>query len=68
MTQPKLLHIFAHVYVMPINYIIIVDVQHTFHFDLDLISDPGQGHTKFFFCMLYLNRNEWQFNCAISYM
>ena len=33
-------------YLVPINCKTIVDVQHTFHFDLDLISDPGQGHTK----------------------
>ena len=28
------------------QFTIIVDVQHTFHFDLDFISDPGQGHEK----------------------
>ena len=33
-------------YLMPINGTIIVDVQHTFHLDVNLISDPGQGHTK----------------------
>ena len=32
-------HICTHL--MPINCTIIVDVQHTFHFDLDFISDPG---------------------------
>ena len=31
-------------YLVPINCTIIVDVQHTFHCDLDLISDSGQGH------------------------
>ena len=31
---------------MPINCTIIVDVQDIFHFDLELISDSGQGHTK----------------------
>ena len=40
-------------YVMPINCIIIVDVQHTCHFDLDLISDRGQGHkTKISACFI----------------
>ena len=37
-------HICTHL--MPINCTIIVDVQHTFHFDLDLISDSGKGHKK----------------------
>ena len=40
-------HIFT--YLVPINCTIIVDVQHTFHFDLDFISDPGQGHEKLVF-------------------
>ena len=30
-------------YLVPINYTIIVDVQHTFHFDLDFTSDPGEN-------------------------
>ena len=30
-------------YLVPINCTIIVDVQDTFYFDLDLISHPGQG-------------------------
>ena len=51
------LHICTHL--VPINCTIIVDVQHTFHFDHDLILDPGQGH-KNFFCMFYLNHNDWQ--------
>ena len=40
-------------YVVLINFTIIVDVQHTFHFDL--ISDPGQGHKNFVFsaCFIY---------------
>ena len=42
-------------YWVPINCIIIVDVQHAFHFDRDLISDPGKGHKKLsFFCILYI--------------
>ena len=46
-------HIFT--YLVPINCTIIVDVQHTFHFDLDFISDPGQGHNKTLFsCILYI--------------
>ena len=46
-------------YLVPFNCTIIVDVQHTFHFDLDLISDPGQGHKNMgFFGMFYLNRND----------
>ena len=36
-------------YLVPINYTLIVDVQHTFNFDLDLISDPGQCHKNFCF-------------------
>ena len=40
-------HIYT--YLVPINCTIIVDVQHTFHFDLDFISDPGQGHKKLCF-------------------
>ena len=36
-------------YLVPINCTIIVDVQHTFHFDLDFISDPGQGRKNFVF-------------------
>ena len=32
---------------VPINCTIMVDVQHTFHFDL--ISDPGQGHKNLVF-------------------
>ena len=37
----KPIHIFAH-----------VDLQHTFHFDLDINADPYQVHTKdFMFCM-----------------
>ena len=48
-------------YLVPINCTIIVDVLHAFHFDLDLISDPGQGHKDLVcFCMLYLNCNKWQ--------
>ena len=27
-----------------ILHVLDMNVQHTFHFDLDLISDPGQGH------------------------
>ena len=39
---------------MSINCKIIVDVQHTFHFDLDFISDPEQGHNKTLSsCILY---------------
>ena len=45
-------HIFT--YLVPINCTIIVDVQHTFHFDLDLISDPGQGHEKFSFSAYFI--------------
>ena len=46
-------HIFT--YLVPINCTIIVDVQHTFHFDLDFISDPGQGHKKtYFVCIFYI--------------
>ena len=46
---------------VPINCTIIVDVQDTFHFDLYLISDPGQGHKNLVFsCMLCLNCSEWQ--------
>ena len=42
-------------YLVPISCKIIVDVQHTFHFDLDLISDSGKGHKKHsFFCILYI--------------
>ena len=42
-------------YLVPINWTIIVDVSHTFYFDLDLISDPGQGHKKLkFSCILYV--------------
>ena len=45
-------------YLVPINCIIIVDVQHAFHFDLDLISDPGQGYINLVFIgMLYLGCN-----------
>ena len=56
-TQPKPLHIFS--YLVPINCTIIVDVQHTFHFDLDFISDPGQRHEKTLFsCILYIRRVE----------
>ena len=51
--SPNHLNIFAHTLVS-INCTIIVDVQHTFYFDLDLFSDPGQGHKNFFSCMLYL--------------
>ena len=40
-------HIYTHL--MPINCTIIVDVQHTFHFDLDLISDSGKGHKNLVF-------------------
>ena len=48
-------HICTHL--VPINCTIIVDVQHTFHFDLDFISDPGQGHNKTLFsCILYIRR------------
>ena len=36
-------------YLVPINCTIIVDVQHTFHFDLDFISDPEQCHEKVVF-------------------
>ena len=31
-------------YLVPINCTIIIEVQDTFHCDLDLISDPAQGH------------------------
>ena len=41
------LHICTHL--VPINCAIIVDVQHTFHFDRDLILDQGQGHKKLSF-------------------
>ena len=37
-------HIFT--YLVPINCTIIINIQHTFHFDLDFILDPGQGHEK----------------------
>ena len=48
-------HIFT--YLVPINCTIIVDVQHTFHFYLDFISDPGQSHKKTLFsCILYIRR------------
>ena len=36
---------------------IIVDVQDTFHFDIDLISDPGQGHTKLVFFLHALSES-----------
>ena len=45
-------HICAHL--MPINCTIIVDVQHTFHFDLDLISDSGKGHKKLSFSAYFI--------------
>ena len=45
-------HIFT--YLVPINCTIIVDVQHTFHFDLDFISDPGQGHEKLSFSAYFI--------------
>ena len=47
------------IYLVPINCTIIVDVQHIpFILTLDLISDPGQGHTYLVcFCMLYLGCN-----------
>ena len=41
-------------YLVPINCTIIVDAQHTFYFDLDLISEPGGHKNLVFFCMLYL--------------
>ena len=50
-TQSKPLHVFAHT--LSINCTIIVDVPHIFHFDVDLISDPGQGHKKVFLHTLY---------------
>ena len=36
-------------YLVPINCTIIVDVQHTFHFGLDLILDTRQGHKNLVF-------------------
>ena len=50
---------------MQINWTIIVDVQHIFHFDLDLIADPGQGrkHTYFYAWLLY---DGWCFVCSIQ--
>ena len=54
-------------YLVPINCTIIVDVQHTFHFDLDFISDPGRGHKNLVFSACFI----WIImigNCAISYM
>ena len=44
----------ARTYLVPINCTIIVDVQHTFHFYLDLISDPGQGHKKLSFSAYFM--------------
>ena len=50
-------HICTYMYLVPINCTIITDVQHTFNFDLDLTTDPGQGHKNLvIFCMLYLQR------------
>ena len=45
-------HICTHL--MPINCTIIVDVQHTFHFDHDLISDSGKGHKKLSFSAYFI--------------
>ena len=44
------------IYLGPINCTlsIIVDVQHTFHFDIDLISDPGQGHKNLVFSACFI--------------
>ena len=52
-TQSKLFHIFPYtLYLVRMNSTILVNVQHTFHFDLDLIG--YQGGT---FCVrLSLNR------------
>ena len=41
-------------YLVSINGMIIVDVQDTFHFDLDLISDPGQGHKNLSFSACFI--------------
>ena len=41
-------------YLVPINCTIIVEVQDTFNFDLDLISDPGQGHKKLSFLAYFI--------------
>ena len=41
-------------YLVPIIGTIIVDVQDTFHFDLDLISNPGQGHNKLSFSAYFI--------------
>ena len=58
-TRPKPLHICT--FLVPMNCTIIVDMRHTFHFDLDFISDQGQGHKNLvFFCMHYVNHNDWQ--------
>ena len=45
---------YLHMHLLQINCAIIVDVQHTFRFDLDLIADPGQCHkdTSFSTCLL----------------
>ena len=44
-------------YLVPIDCTIIVDVQDTFHFDLDLISDPGQGHKNLDFFLHALSKS-----------
>ena len=54
-------------YVVPINCIIIVDVQDTFHFDLDLISDPGQGHKNLSFYLHVLFTTEYSRGGAIGW-
>ena len=54
-TQPKTLHIFSHTKLVPINCTIIVDVQHTFHFDLDVISDPAQIASHIFTYLVPIN-------------
>ena len=45
-------HICTHL--VPINCTIIVDVQHAFHFDLDLILDTGQGHKNLVFSACFI--------------
>ena len=39
-------------YFVPINCTIIAYVQQTFHFDIDLIADTGQGHKPLFYAYL----------------
>ena len=48
-------HICTHL--VPINCTIIEDVQHTFHFDHDLIVDPGQGHKNLVFFLHALSES-----------